>query len=291
VTSAKPFLSSTLLCYNPSGMAQTKLSETAWLKQQIVKLLKAYNRPVPIEKIGREALYLTNADNVLIGAILQDLLAGDARFIFRSDNTLELAPDTDDSRLLSEAAFVVIDVETTGGHAYRDRITEIGAYRVYRGQIVNEFNTLINPGVPIPYWITALTGIDDRMVAGAPRFSQVADALLDFIGDSIFVAHNAPFDKRFINAELERDRGVCLGNANLCTVSLSRRVVPGLDNYRLHTVADYFNIVIDGRHRAGGDALATARVFIRLLERISFYGVSTVGGARRFRLTQSHNLI
>jgi len=113
------------------------------------------------------------------------------------------------------------------------RITEIGAYRVKNGEVTDEFQTLVNPEMPIPRFITELTGISDDMVAGAPVFADIADDFLSFIGDSILVAHNSGFDMRFLNSEIARvfpDYRVA--NPCLCTVLLSRKLLPDIENHR-----------------------------------------------------------
>jgi DNA polymerase III epsilon subunit family exonuclease len=178
---------------------------------------------------------------------------------------------------------VVVDVETTGSKMPPCRVVEIGAYRVRAGRIVAEFETLVNPRAAIPPFISSLTGITDAMVARAPDFEEIAHNLLDFVGTSVLVAHNSSFDVRSINYELARlYPGRKLRNAALCTVSLSRRVVPALSNYRLHTVAEHFAVTIHNRHRAPGDARATAEIFIRLLALLRENGVRDVAGARQF---------
>ena len=117
----------------------------------------------------------------------------------------------------------------------------------------------------IPPFIVHLTGITDAMVKDAPLFSEVAGRWLDFIGDAVLVAHDAQFDMRFLNHELARVfPGQRMANSQLCTVTLSRRVIPGLLNYRLHTVAEHFDVPIYNRHRAAGDA-APRRNLIRRL--------------------------
>ena len=161
---------------------------------------------------------------------------------------------------------------------------ELGAYRVERGRIVAEFQTLVNPGLPIPPFIAGLTGITDQMVAGAPTFDKVAADWLRFAGTSILVAHNAVFDVRFINHELSRVfPGRRMMNAHLCTVSLARRALPGLKSFRLGALAEHFSVPHHIRHRAGDDARATAEVFLVLLELLRRHGVRDVAGARQFK--------
>ena len=215
--------------------------------------------------------------------LVMDLVALDPRLQMNGD-TLALAADDAENRSLAETEFVVFDTETTGAKTPPCRITEIGAFKVRGGEIVDRFETLINPETNIPPFIVKLTGISNQMVKGAPRFYDVANDFLEFIGDAVLVAHNAHFDMRFINHEVGRVfRDYRVGNRHLCTVQLSRRILPDIANHRLHTVADYYRISIENRHRAGGDALATAQVFIHFLEHFSEMGMNDLNAIHKFR--------
>lgn len=175
---------------------------------------------------------------------------------------------------LYEVPFVVVDLETTGGSPQTDAITEVGAVKLQRGEVIGEFQTLVNPGVPIPPSITILTGITHSMVIEAPRIEAVLPALLEFIGDSIFVAHNAGFDAGFIRAAC-RSLGYEFPNSTLDTVRLARRLLAGeTRNLKLATLASYFRSPTVPNHRALDDARATAHVFHGLLERAGTLGVT-----------------
>ena len=168
---------------------------------------------------------------------------------------------------LASLSYVVVDVETTGMRAWGgDRVTEVAAVVVRDGKVAEQFATLVNPERPIPRMITALTHIDARMVRDAPRFADVCDELLGILEGHVFVAHNAEFDWRFLCAELVRARGRRLVGRRLCTVRLARRVLPALRSRRLDSLAHHYDITIEDRHRAGGDARATAHVLLRLLD-------------------------
>jgi DNA polymerase-3 subunit epsilon len=161
----------------------------------------------------------------------------------------------------------VVDVETTGGRAYgTDRITEVAAVVVRDGQLCDVFETLVNPGRPIPAFISQLTNISWDMVKGAPRFAEVEPQLLEVIAGNVFAAHNANFDWRFICAEVFRASGQQLVGRRLCTVKLARKILPQLSRRSLDHVASYYGVEISGRHRAAGDAIATAHCLVRLLE-------------------------
>jgi len=168
---------------------------------------------------------------------------------------------------LGDVSYVVVDTETTGMRAWHgDRVTEIAAVVVRNGVICERFETLVNPERPIPRMITALTHIDASMVRNAPVFADVCDELLRVLEGHVFVAHNVEFDWRFLSAELVRARGRRLVGRKLCTVRLARRVLPYLRSRRLDSLARYYDIRIVDRHRAGGDAHATAHVLLRLLD-------------------------
>ncbi|HEV2801890.1 MAG TPA: exonuclease domain-containing protein [Pyrinomonadaceae bacterium] len=253
--------------------------------QEMVDLLRQTGASrAPVEAIARAVLQLPDLDPPTAALLVSDLLKDDWRLRITDGFELELLCEDADCRALDETDYVVIDVETTGAKTPPARITEIGAYRVCGGRIVAEFQTLVNPQMPIPSFIVSLTGITDAMVKSAPLFSEVAADLLGFIDRAVLVAHNAPFDVRFLNHEIARVfPGKRMFNAQICTVSLSRRVVPDLVNHRLHTVAEHFSVPIVNRHRAAGDAAATAEVFLRLLELLQQNGVRDLAAARQFK--------
>ena len=166
--------------------------------------------------------------------------------------------------LIFMAMYTIVDIETTGGSPNTEKITEI-AILLYDGEkVIQEYSTLINPEKEIPYYITALTGITNEMVATAPRFYEVAREIVELTKDHIFVAHNASFDYSFIRSEFKQ-LGYEFKRDQLCTVRLSRKLIPGLKSYSLGNLCDSLNIRIRNRHRAAGDALATARLFDYLI--------------------------
>ena len=161
--------------------------------------------------------------------------------------------------------YSVIDIETTGGSPKRDKITEIAIFIHDGEKIVDEFTTLINPERPIPPFITQLTGITNEMVEGAPKFYEIAKQIVELTEDKIFVAHNVNFDFGFIRSEFER-LGFDYRRNKICTVKLSRKLIPGKRSYSLGNICQELNININHRHRAAGDALAT----VKLLEYLIF---------------------
>ncbi|HEX8907464.1 MAG TPA: exonuclease domain-containing protein [Longimicrobiaceae bacterium] len=170
-------------------------------------------------------------------------------------------------RPLREEEWVVVDLETTGGSPYRGhRVTEVAAVCVSGGRITETYATLVNPARAIPRMITALTGISDSMVAVAPHFHEVAPRVAETIRGRVFVAHNAGFDWRFLTHEMLLADGTRPWGRQLCTVRLARKLLPELPSRKLDALALYFGVEIESRHRALDDAVATARVLIRLLE-------------------------
>jgi DNA polymerase-3 subunit epsilon len=171
---------------------------------------------------------------------------------------------------LSSLEYVVVDVETTGGSAARGhRVTEIALLRVaHDGRVLEEFTTLVNPERPIPPFISSLTNITWDMVRDAPRFREIAHEVERMLEGRVFVAHNASFDWRFISWELERATGVPPEGRVLCTVRLARKVVPEIASRSLDSLAYFFGLQNDARHRAYGDARVTAALLGRLMGRL-----------------------
>lgn len=162
--------------------------------------------------------------------------------------------------------FVIIDIETTGNSCKYGYITEIAVYQ-HNGQMVtNMYTTLINPGIDIPYQITKLTGIDNEMVKNAPKFYEVAKTIVELTAGRTFVAHNVKFDYNFIKEEFGR-LGYNFNRKTLCTVQMARKFLPGHKSYSLGKLCSDLGIVINGRHRASGDALATVKLFEILLKK------------------------
>jgi len=157
--------------------------------------------------------------------------------------------------------YTIIDVETTG---QGNKITEIAIFKYDGSRVVDEFTSLVNPEMYIPEYITVLTGIDNAMVADAPTFSEVANAILSITEGSIFVAHSVNFDYNVIRNEFKAI-GIDFSRKKLCTVRLSRKLIPGYTSYSLGKICDSLHIEINGRHRARGDAEATVVLFEKLL--------------------------
>lgn len=162
--------------------------------------------------------------------------------------------------------YAILDIETTGGSPTYEKITEIAIF-IHDGKTVNkEFHSLINPEKTIPTFITGLTGITNEMVADAPKFYEIAKDIVEITKDCIIVGHNVSFDYRFIQSEFKR-LGYAFRRESLCTVKLSRKLIPGHKSYSLGKLCKELDISINERHRASGDALATVKLFELLMHK------------------------
>ena len=156
--------------------------------------------------------------------------------------------------------FAILDIETTGGSPKNERITEIAIYIHDGDKVIDEFSTLINPEKNIPYFITGLTGITNEMVSDAPRFFEIAKNIVEITKDCVIVGHNVKFDYSFIQNEFSM-LGYEFHRKTLCTIKLSRKLLPGFNSYSLGKLCEQLGISINGRHRAEGDAWATTLLF------------------------------
>src|SRR4051794_26714858 len=200
-----------------------------------------------------------------------------------SDPVLETPVQTtlEDGIPLAEVTFCAVDLETTGGSPRHDSITEIGAVKFRGGERIGTFQSLVDPGTPIPPFITHLTGIDDATVREAPPLETVLPSLVEFVDRAVFVAHNASFDFRFLNAALAELDYPLLQGPPVCTAKLARRVVwPDVPNVRLQTLAQYFRTAVRPAHRALPDAEACADVLHGLLDLGGRLGILTLGDLR-----------
>jgi DNA polymerase III epsilon subunit family exonuclease len=257
------------------------------LVQEIVDLLRVRGPQIPAEIVAESILDLPDVEPQLAALVISDLIKDDGRLCVTANHMVELLCEDFEILPLKQIDFVIVDVETTGAKTPHSRIIEIGAYRIKESQVVAKFETLVNPQITIPPFITRLTGISNEMVKHAPTFSEIVHPWLEFLTDAVLVAHNASFDVRFLNHEISLIfPGKRMTNTQLCTVNLARRALPGLLNYRLHTIAEHFSITIHQRHRAGSDASATAEIFLHILKLLHQHSVTNLAEARKFRLSK-----
>ncbi|MDR3716546.1 MAG: exonuclease domain-containing protein [Puia sp.] len=161
--------------------------------------------------------------------------------------------------------YAIVDIETTGGYAANNAITEVAIVLHDGKRAYKRYETLVNPGMAIPPYVQSLTGITDQMVADAPYFGEIAPLLYEWLQDAVFIAHNVNFDYSFLKHQF-KTCGLELLSKKLCTVRLSRKVFPGAPGYSLGKICNYLDIPMSNRHRAGGDADATALLFERILQ-------------------------
>lgn len=253
-----------------------RLERDGSLTDRALRVLSA--EALPSLEVAHRVLGITGGGGAAASAVFT-LLGGDPRFRVDAQGVWSVAPPPSAAepaivRPLREESFVVVDVETTGGAPSRGhRVTEVAAVRVRGGRIEDTYCTLVNPERPIPSMITRLTGISQEMVADQPRFAQVARRVGSALEGSVFVAHNAAFDWRFMCHEMSLATGMTLSGRQLCTVRLSRKLLPQLPSRSLDGLAAWFGLEIESRHRALDDAVATARVLIRLIDMLEEQGV------------------
>ena len=252
-----------------------RLERDGSLTQRALRVLAS--EPLSSADVAQRVLGITGGAGAAAAAVFA-LLGSDPRFRVSAQGVWSLAapePAAAPARRLRDESFVVGDVETTGGSPRPGhRVTEVAAVRVAGGQIRDTFCTLVNPERPIPGMISSLTGITNAMVAGQPRFAQVAPEVSRALDGCVFVAHNAAFDWRFICHELSMCTGMTLSGRQLCTVRLARKLLPHLPSRSLDGLALFFGLEIESRHRALDDALATARVLIHFIDMLDEQGVA-----------------
>lgn len=231
----------------------------------------------PADWLALHVLGLPNAPRVVAERLAAALLGADPRVHRLADGRWGLAAAARGVPLLEECSFAVVDVETTGSRAATaDRVTEVAVVLVHGERRELLFESLVNPGRPIPSVVTSITGIRDDMVRAAPRFEEVAERVMDALTGRVFVAHNARFDWGFLGAELRRVRNLRLEGPRLCTVRLARRLIPGAESCSLDALSYRFDLENPARHRAAGDALVTAELLIRLLRLAREAGARTL---------------
>ncbi len=227
-----------------------------------------------VVEAARSLFATTSISDGLACSLLDEVTAGDSRVVC-SGATVSLVDGRPDP-LLEEATFVVFDLETTGLSAARSRICEVGAVRVRALELVDSFDSLVNPGVALPETVARLTGLQGEELRRAPSVTSVVRRFLAFAGDDLLVAHNARFDQRFLERQLLSMNGRRLSEPPLCTAALARRLLEGRQRrVALASLAHFFGVATRPCHRALPDAEATAEVLVRLI------GLAQELGARR----------
>lgn len=236
------------------------------LHRHLEQFLRENGGRASAASVCEEVLRLPVAESELAEILVGTLIEDDYRLRLDGDAAVEWVEPPAEELWRRCQRFAVIDVESTNGTRDDQRIIEIGVCVVEEARLVEEWSSLVNPDRRIPYWVQQLTGIADAAVARAPRFPEIGPQVMDRLEDSILVAHHARFDVACLNAEVSRWLGKRLANPYLCTVELSRRFLPGSENYRLETLSQHLRLTHERPHRAGSDARATAELFCHLLE-------------------------
>jgi DNA polymerase III epsilon subunit family exonuclease len=236
------------------------------------------NRPVPHPELA-EAVFQTRAsDDHVSHLLLRTLLRHDERFRQSKRGMWELSRPAWHALSLSNARFVVVDLEATGSNVQTDRIIEVGMVVIEGLRVRSHYATLVNPMVRIPRWIRRLTGIDEAALQDAPRFHQVAPQILELLDGGIFVAHNVDFDYPFLREHLSAAGHDPSPWPTMCTVRLAAHHFPNGTSCRLGSLAAICGIELENHHRAVDDARATAEVFLHILKhRVGQKSARTVG--------------
>ncbi|HWA16907.1 MAG TPA: 3'-5' exonuclease [Gemmatimonadales bacterium] len=222
--------------------------------------------PCDAERLASEIMGLRAASRAVSERLAVALLAADPRVRQLEDGRWALVAEAHGSPLIETCSFAVVDCETTGSRAQTsDRITEVAIVVVHGARREMVFESLVNPGFSIPWRVAQLTGINDAMVRRAPLFDDIADQVVTALAGRVFVAHNARFDWAFLSAEIRRAKSHRLAGSHLCTVRLAKRLLPGLESGSLDALSWHFGLENPARHRAGGDAMATAQLLERLI--------------------------
>ena len=263
---------------SPAAVPDPSLLQRAWAMLE--------EGPAPTPDLARQVLGLDGHPGAASAAVFA-LLGRDERFHVDGDGMWSRrggAAARAPGMPLSRLSYAVVDVETTGGsYESGHRITEVAVVEVRRGTVTESFQTLVHPGRPVWSSTERLTGITDEMLAAAPTFDEVADEVFRRLAGRVFVAHNAGFDWGWVRAQLRDALGDAPEVKRLCTISLARRLAPELRYRNLDSLADHFWIPIVERHRAHGDALATARILLRLLDRAASLGIGDLHSLKRYR--------
>lgn len=233
--------------------------------------------PISATHLAVDVMGLTQAPAVVAERLAIALLGADPRVRQLADGRWALQAAAQGVPLLQDAAYAVVDVETTGSQPRgRDRVIEVAVVVMEGERLDVVLDTLVNPGRPLAPVITSITGISEAMVRAAPPFEEVIEAVEGALAGRIFVAHNAGFDWAFLDAEFRRARAMTLAANRLCTVRLARRFVRGLPSYGLDHLTEYYGLENPARHRAAGDAWVTALLLRRFLARAREEGLRTL---------------
>jgi DNA polymerase III epsilon subunit family exonuclease len=258
---------------------------------RLVELVEEERGPVRAEEAARRLFALRQAPVALARSLLTDVVETDTRLAWSGD-AVTLAEPPGASLLLENATYVVVDLETTGLRPGSSGICEIGAVRLRGFEVEAEFETLVNPGLPIAAVASAMTGLRDEQLRGAPHPAAAVRSFLAFAGDAVLVAHNARFDLGFLDRETERLTGSRIGAPVLDTVRLARTLLAGrVSRFGLAQLAWFFDTAERPCHRALPDARATGELLLALIGLAQERGARTVADLAAFTATRSRRLL
>lgn len=258
---------------------------------RLVELVEEQRGPVRAEDAARRLFALRQAPVALARSLLADVVETDARLAWSGD-AVSLAEPPGAALLLEEATYVVVDLETTGLRPGESGICEIGAVRLRGFEVEAEFQTLADPGLPIAAGASALTGLRNEQLRGAPGPAEAVRRFLDFAGDGVLVAHNARFDLAFLDRETERLTGSRIGSAVVDTVRLARTLLAGrVAGFGLAQLAWFVDTAERPCHRALPDARATAEVLLALIGLAQERGARTVADLSALAATRTRRLL
>ena len=258
---------------------------------RLVELVEEKRGPVLAEDAARRLFALRQAPVALARSLLADVVETDTRLAWSGD-AVALAEPPGEALLLEDATYVVVDLETTGLRPGQSGICEIGAVRLRGFEVEAEFQTLVDPGLPIAAGASALTGLRNEQLRGAPRPAEAVGRFLAFAGDSVLVAHNARFDLAFLDRETERLNGSRIGSAVVDTVRLARTLLAGrLSSFGLAQLAWFFDTSERPCHRALPDARATAELLLALIGLAQERGALTVADLTALAATRTRRLL
>jgi DNA polymerase III epsilon subunit family exonuclease len=258
---------------------------------RLVELVEEQRGPVLAEDAARRLFALRQAPVALARSLLADVVETDARLAWSGD-AVALAEPPGAALLLEDATFVVVDLETTGLRPGQSGICEIGAVRLRGFEVEAEFETLVDPGLPIGAGASAVTGLRNEQLRGAPGPTEAVRSFLSFAGDSVLVAHNARFDLAFLDRETERLTGSRIGSPVVDTVRLARRLLAGrVQSFGLGQLAWFFGTAERPCHRALPDARATAELLLALIGLAQERGARTVADLSELAATRPRRLL
>jgi DNA polymerase III subunit epsilon len=258
---------------------------------RLVELVEEQRGPVLAEEAARRLFALRQAPVALARSLLTDVIETDARLAWSGD-AVALAEPPGATLLLEDATYVVVDLETTGLRPGSSGICEIGAVRLRGFEVEAEFQTLVDPGLPIAAGVSALTGLRTEQLRGAPGPAEAVRRFLAFAGDSVLVAHNARFDLAFLDRETERLTGSRIGSPVVDTVRLARRLLAGrVSGFGLAQLAWFLDTAERPCHRALPDARATAELLLTLLGLAQERGARTVADLTALAATRTRRLL